>query len=295
VIEAVMLWNEPNNRSHWDFDVDPDWSTYASMVRLAGAAVRAERRDLTRVLGGISPIDPGFLETMRRHGALDAVDVVAAHGFPFDWNHWQIDEWPSKLDEIRAVTDKPVWVTEVGASSFGSEEVQELGLIRSAELLVGRAPRLHWYSLFDLPRAWPATTRHREAEGSAYYRHFHMGLVREDGVPKRALRRFAEYAPDFGICQWLHFEDPRLDDAVRLLRALGVRHLRTGLSWADSFRPGADAWFERQLRALEPFEVTLTFCFTPEHRGVRPHHASPPQQPEEFADFVARMVRRHAR
>jgi len=42
VIEAVMLWNEPNNLSHWDFQLDPDWKVFARMVKLAGAAVRAE-------------------------------------------------------------------------------------------------------------------------------------------------------------------------------------------------------------------------------------------------------------
>ena len=115
--------------------------------------------------------------------------MVAVHGFPLDWNLWQIHEWPAKLDEIRAVTDLPVWVSEVGVSTFGAEEVQEFGLQRTAELLIGRAPRIHWYSLYDLPRAWPATTRHREAEGSSYYRHFYMGLLREDGTPKPALRR----------------------------------------------------------------------------------------------------------
>ena len=39
---------------------------------------------------------------MGSYGVLDAVDVVAVHGFPLDWNHWQIREWPAKLDEIRA-------------------------------------------------------------------------------------------------------------------------------------------------------------------------------------------------
>ena len=34
---------------------------------------------------------------------------------------------------------------------------------------------------------------------------------------------------------------------------------------------------------------------TPEHRGLKPHHTSPPQVPEEFADFCARMVRRYAK
>lgn len=294
MIEAAMIWNEPNNRSHWDFDADPDWATFAAMARAAGQAIAAERPGLTRVLGGMSPIDPGFVRNMRDKGVLEAVDVVAVHGFPLDWNHWRIDDWPAKLEEIRAVTDLPLWISEIGVSTFGADEVQEFGLRRSAELLRGRVPRIHWYSLFDLPRAWPATTRHREAEGSSYYRHFYMGLIREDGSPKRAAAQFHEYTPDLGICQWFHFEDHRLDSGVCWLKKLGVRHLRTGLSWADWFRPDAEAWFDRQMKALEPFDVTVTFCFTPEHEGVTPHHTSPPRDVNAFADFCARMVRKYA-
>jgi beta-xylosidase len=294
LIEAVMLWNEPNNLSHWDFEIDPDWRVFSSMVKAAGEAVRVENHRVLRVLGGISPIDPSFMETLDGHGGLSEVDVVAVHGFPLDWNHWTIHEWPSKIDEIKAVTKLPVWVSEVGVSSFGAEEVQEFGLQRSAELLIGKTPRIHWYSLHDLPRAWPATTRHREAEGSAYYRHFYMGLIREDGTAKRSLKQFAQFAPDIGVCQWFHFEDPRLEQSVRTLHDLGVRHLRTGLSWADYFRPNALHWFDRQMQALEPFDVTLTFCFTPEDKGVRPHHTSPPRNVEEFADFCSEMTRRYA-
>jgi beta-xylosidase len=294
VVEAVMLWNEPNNKSHWDFELDPGWAIFGSMVRAASSAIAAERPGLTRVMGGISPIDPNFIRTLDSRGALDGIDVVAVHGFPLDWNHWQIHEWPDKLREIKAVTDRPLWVSEVGVSTFGAEEVQEFGLVRTAELLTGRADRIHWYSLYDLPREWPATTRHREAEGSSYYRHFYMGLLREDGTPKRALRHFAALTPALGICQWFHFEDPRLDDAVRWLKDLGVRHLRTGLSWADSLRPGAQQWFDRQMRALEPFDVTVTFCFTPESAGVAPHHTSPPRAVDEFASFCAEQVRRYA-
>src|SRR5207237_1188618 len=154
------------------------------------------------------------------------------------------------------------------------EEVQEFGLKRTAELLLGRSERVHWYSLFDLPRAWPATTRHREAEGSSYYRHFYMGLLREDGTPKLALRHFEDYTPALGLCQWIHYEDHRLEAIVGWLKKLGVKHVRTGLSWADSFRPGALAWFDRQMKALEPFDVTVTYCFTPEHCGERPDHTS---------------------
>ncbi len=289
-----MLWNEPNNLSHWDFEIDREWAAYGQMVKLAANAVKAENPELTRVLGGISPIDPNFIRNMDRQCVLHHIDVVAVHGFPLDWNHWTVHEWPEKLKEIEAVTNLPVWVSEVGVSTFGAEEVQEFGLKRTAELLIGRAPKIHWYSLFDLPRAWPATTRHREAEGSSYYRHFYMGLLREDGAPKLAFRHFRDYAPAMGICQWFHFEDHRLEDAVRRLNELGVKYLRTGLSWADSKRPGAEAWFDRQMRALEGFELTLTYCFTPEECGVKPHHTSPPRHPEEFAEFCARMTRRYA-
>ena len=289
-----MLWNEPNNLSHWNFEIDPEWKIFAEMVKLAANAVRAENSRLPRVLGGISPIDPQFLQNMQRQCVLKHVDVVAVHGFPLDWNHWTINEWPAKLAEIRAVTELPLWVSEVGVSTFGAEEVQEFGLRRTAELLRGRADRVHWYSLYDLPRAWPATTRHREAEGSSYYRHFYMGLLREDGTPKLAFEQFREYTPEFGICQWFHYEDHRLDDAVSRLQELGVKHVRTGLSWADSFRPDAMRWFDRQMKALEDFEVTVTFCFTPEHAGLQPNHTSPPREPGEFADFCASMVRRYS-
>jgi beta-xylosidase len=294
VVEAVMLWNEPNNLSHWDFEIDKEWRAYAEMVKMASIAVAAENPRVKRVLGGISPIDADFLANMDRQCVLHHVDVVAVHGFPLDWNHWTIHEWPDKLQEVRQVTDLPVWVSEVGVSTFGAEEVQVFGLQRTAELLIGRAERIHWYSLYDLPRAWPATTRHREAEGSAYYRHFYMGLLREDGSPKLAAREFARYTPWLGICQWFHFEDHRLNDAVRWLRRLGVKRLRTGLSWADSLRPNAEEWFDRQMAALEEFDTTVTFCFTPETCGVQPHHTSPPKRVEEFAEFCARMTRRYA-
>ena len=294
MMEAAMIWNEPNNKSHWDRELDPDWDLFADMARVASQAIRAENARLPRVLGGISPIDPVFIRKMGERGTLAEMDAVAVHGFPLDWNLWQIQEWPARIAEIRAVTELPVWVSEVGVSSFGAEEVQAWGLRRTAELLRGEAPRVHWYSLYDLPSTWEATTRHREAEGSSYYRHFYMGLLREDGSPKPALEEFANHGGFMGLCQWFHYQDHRLDEAVAWMKRLGVRYMRTGLSWADSFRPDALAWFDRQMEALRDFDVTVTFCFTPEHRGIAPHHTSPPQVKEEFAEFCASMVRRYA-
>ena len=32
MIDSVMFWNEPNNKSHWDFELDPEWRIFAEMV-----------------------------------------------------------------------------------------------------------------------------------------------------------------------------------------------------------------------------------------------------------------------
>ena len=76
MLEAVMLWNEPNNLSHWDFHLDPDWSRFAAMAKCAAEAVRRENPELKIVLGGISPIDANFIELLGSHGALDVVGSI---------------------------------------------------------------------------------------------------------------------------------------------------------------------------------------------------------------------------
>lgn len=37
MIEAVMLWNEPNNLAHWDFRLDPEWHLFAAMIKSLAA------------------------------------------------------------------------------------------------------------------------------------------------------------------------------------------------------------------------------------------------------------------
>lgn len=293
MIEAIVLWNEPNNLSHWNFHLDPEWRTFAAMVKAASESIRSVNPDVPIVLGGVSSCDSDFLRLMRSYGVLECVDAVGVHGFPLDWNHWQIDEWPEKVHEAHQVAEKPVWVLEVGASSFGSEEVQAFGLLKSLDLLHRKTERIHWYSLFDLPPSWPAETRHKEAEGSAYYRHYYLGLLKADGSPKLAADLFPSNG-SVGLCQWFHFEDPRLYDAVHWMKQHGVRYLRTGLSWADSFRPNATAWFDRMVDSLRPFDVALTLCFTPAHLGMESHHTSPPRDVQQFADFAAWAVERYA-
>jgi hypothetical protein len=48
------------------------------------------------------------------------------------------------------------------------------------------------------------------------------------------------------------------------------------------------------MKLLESFEITVTYCYTPERCGVKPHHTSPPQRLEEYAEFCAAMTKRYA-
>ncbi len=60
-------------------------------------------------------------------------------------------------------------------------------LTRTAERLMGQAPRVKWYLHYDLPRAWGATRCRREMESSFYYCHFYISLRHKEGKPKPAL------------------------------------------------------------------------------------------------------------
>ena len=233
-----MFWNEPNNMSHWDFEIDPGWEIFAKMVNAAadaiargapGAAAGA-RRDLAD--------RPEFIRNMQRQGVLEHVDVVAVHGFPLDWNHWQIHEWPDKLAEIRAVTDLPVWVSEVGVSTFGAEEVQEFGLKRTAELLIG-AGRAHPLVQPVRPAAGVAGDDAAPRGGGVVVLPalLHGADARGRVAEARAAAVLAIHAGAGNLPVVPLRGPPARRPRCAGCKELGVKYLRTGLSWADSFRP----------------------------------------------------------
>jgi beta-xylosidase len=297
VIEAVMLWNEPNNLSHWDRYQDPEWALFTDMICMAGHRLASTAPGLTRVLGGISPIDPLFIENVFGRGVAEAIDVVAVHGFPLDWNRWHLGEWPARIAQIRELCEgKPVWATEVGASSIVSPTLQAWAVDAILRTLAPCVERVYWYALMDLPERWEAVTRHRGSEGSAYYRHFRMGICNAVGEPKAAAERLARWTGEgVGICEWVYWQErERFEHMVTMLKQLGVRRVRTGIGWADWDRPGAMEWFDHVMSELESFDVTLTLCFTPARAGRTPHHTSPPLNLNDFADFCETVVDRYA-
>jgi hypothetical protein len=174
------------------------------LVNYSAAAIRGPRPDMPIVLGGMSPIDAASSTASAEHGALDAVDVLAVHGFPLDWNLWPLEEWPTastvappRVRQARlGHRDRRLLLRQRGGRRLGSAAHREN--------LAGE--RVYWYTLLDLDPRREATTRHKQAEGSSYWRHFHFGLLRHDGTPKKALGSSRRSS---GICQWFHYGDER--------------------------------------------------------------------------------------
>lgn len=97
--------------------------------------------------------------------------------------------------------------------------------------------------------------------------------------------------PELGICQWFHYEDEAgLERAAELLGDLGVRHVRTGISWADYHRPNGAAWAGKVLHTLRSFEILLSVWHTPPSLSEGGTCASPPKRLGDFADFIDEII-----
>ncbi len=189
----LELWNEPNNRYKWLFDVyDPDWTKFAEMVRAAG--LHARRCGVPTVLGGMMPVDHFWLQRMEDQGVLDAVDIIAIHSFPMMWwenqpcwdqpQHWQ--GWDEKIQYIGdAAAGRAIWVTETGLATWDVREQREGRLQMQVQMLraaiAAPAERVYWYSLIDLDPAREAIEGFHVDENE-----YHLGLVRWDGSKKPA-------------------------------------------------------------------------------------------------------------
>lgn len=93
-----------------------------------------------------------------------------------------------------------------------------------------------------------------------------------------------------GICQWFHFEDrAEVERSVELLHELGVRHLRTGISWADFHRPAGQAWYDWQMRQLAGFDVLLSVWHTPPSLAEGEVCNGPPRRLRDYADFIGQV------
>lgn len=175
----IELWNEPNNRSEWDYTLDPHWHKFAEMI--GSAAYWARKRGKKTVLGGMSPVDPGWLKYMGELKLLQHFDAVGFHGFPdvFDY-HWE--GWEPQVQRVRNVLqtyapNAEVWLTEAGYSTWQHNEKKQLE--EFLKVLDTTAQRAYWYTLFDLSSNYNTVDGFHLDE-----REYHFGIKHCNGQPK---------------------------------------------------------------------------------------------------------------
>lgn len=96
-----------------------------------------------------------------------------------------------------------------------------------------------------------------------------------------------------GVCQWFHHG--AYDDVlatIEVLQDLGVKHLRTGISWADFLRPDGQAWYDWQMETLHAagLHVLLSVWHVPPSLSEGGTCASPPRRLRDFADFIDQVI-----
>ena len=178
MITGIMLWNEPNNLSHWDFQMDPEWREFSTMIAARGpghpgtrpAPAPGARRDFAHR----SEFHP-TADRLRRAGSPRCGGRTRLSP---GLEPLEIDDWPARIKEIEDVCPLPVWVTEVGASSFGADEVQVFGLSNGPTNCSSGGWSTSSGTHCSICRRRGRRRRvTKRSEGSAYYRHFYLGLM----------------------------------------------------------------------------------------------------------------------
>ena len=99
---------------------------------------------------------------------------------------------------------------------------------------------------------------------------------------------------ELGLVQWFPYGDVRrVRRVAETLDRLGVRRLRTQLSWADWCRPDGPAWISLLLGELEGLDLLPVLHATPPSFGEKPFTSSVPRDLDTYAYFVRRMCVDH--
>jgi CDP-paratose 2-epimerase len=93
---------------------------------------------------------------------------------------------------------------------------------------------------------------------------------------------FVMTVPQIGIMEWFSNNYyNRVELAVDQLKILGIKDLKTGVSWADYVNPEGEKWNALLIPHLaENFNLLTCFLYTPPLLGLMPVTFSLPDDPQ---------------
>jgi len=104
-------------------------------------------------------------------------------------------------------------------------------------------------------------------------------------------------AEPLGFVEWFRMGDgAHAETAIGMMRAAGVRRLRTQFSWAEYHTDGAEAWYDWLMPRLgASFDVMPCFHYTPPSLSRTGRSSGAPRRLRDFADFIDTILTRHGR
>jgi hypothetical protein len=131
-LAGIEIWNEPNEPVFWE--PSPDVARYTELLVQANEAIKDVNPAMRVVTGGFSnrALSEGshvslsdFLEGVYANGGGESFDALGFHAYP---GTIAFEEFDRTLSQVRSVaarhgdSDKPLWVTETGFTTTGSNE-----------------------------------------------------------------------------------------------------------------------------------------------------------------------------
>jgi len=201
-IRTWQLWNEQNGPKH--FHPRPSVGKYATLLQLTAQTIRQRDPGAEILIGGLASKPTGkggirawtYVRKLLRHkSARRSLDHVALH--PYARNVREIRSHVKKMRRTlrkRGKRKAQVWITELGWSSrrrdggkLGKTSKQQAKLLQRSYKLLKRKRRrwkvggVYWYT-------W------RDFDGGICEWCPHAGLVKRDGKPKPAYRKYKRVA-----------------------------------------------------------------------------------------------------
>jgi CDP-paratose 2-epimerase len=175
--EWLELWDKPDELTHWDTRLDPDWRIFSEMI--GGAAYWARTRGKKTVLPGVWQSNERWLGLMNSRGVLPYIDAIGLNGFA---SSAEVPRrgWQAEVEAVRDVLNglnvQPrLWITATGYSTWRDDEkAQSRAFVDAVDAPVDR---VYWRELQDYEPVAIDSFHSDEREK-------HYGLKRADGAPK---------------------------------------------------------------------------------------------------------------
>ncbi|MFR6034031.1 MAG: GH39 family glycosyl hydrolase [Bacilli bacterium] len=124
-IKAWEIYNEPNLKSFWGDNPNP--AEYAKLLERAYKAIKSIDPKLKVLYAGVSGVPIDYIEKTFEAGASKYFDIMNIHPYQHSNPEEKLPEEIKALKELMkkyGISEKPIWITEVGYSS-----AQECGVV----------------------------------------------------------------------------------------------------------------------------------------------------------------------